>query len=56
MSSEDTATRIVVAVLTDLTGRSGFDCAWDDTDTGIRAEIRQTLEVKVRAVLDGGAA
>jgi hypothetical protein len=53
MSSEDTAARVVIAVLTDLTGRSGFDSAWDDCDPGVQAEIRQTLEGKVRGVLDG---
>jgi hypothetical protein len=51
-STDDVAARIVEVVITDLSDRSGFDWWWDDTDAGIQDEIRQTLESKVRGVLD----
>lgn len=52
MTSDETATQVVDAVLSDLIGRKGFDWAWDDIDAGIQAEIRETLTGKVRALLD----
>lgn len=54
-NTEAVAAKIVKAVITDLSDRSGFDHWWDDIDSGIRAEIRRELKRKVLDVLVGRA-
>jgi hypothetical protein len=51
--AEAKADRIVVAILRDLTGRSGFDGMWDGTDEDIQEEIIDTWRELVVQELEG---
>jgi len=46
----DRATEAADAVLDELDKRSGFDYWWDDIDSDIQNEIRDTLAKRIDAV------
>ena len=43
MKIESMIDKIADGVLSDLTGRSGFDAFWSEIDSGTRQEIREAI-------------